>query len=237
MGYYIRELKNKRQLPHWKVQFLSYKKVDIKDSTAKRPRKEWDISKERWSALGFQPSMSSDQAKARAKQLNAQRASKRQEERRKKFDDVQRNLNQKFTASIPELYKEEFELKYLTGRFQNTGWKKRFLTSWNAAQKMLIEIQLDPVDWYDNYYLLLASFSSTGQFFVSQLQPLKKLESELNLEIQISHKTNEGDQWISDGDGSICFSVTPKEDCYRWVGNVLTEMGIPQNPNELAVYT
>ncbi len=158
MGFYIRELKNKRQAPHWKVQFLSHKKAETKDSTAKRPRKEWDISKERWGSLGFQPAMSSDQARARAKQLNAQRASKWQEERRKKFNDLQKDLNQKFTASIPELYKEEFELKYLTGRFQNPGWKKRFFTNWNATQKMLIEVQLDPVDWYDNYYLFYDYF-------------------------------------------------------------------------------
>ena len=53
---------------------------------------------------------------------------------------------------MPDVYKDEFELKYTTRRFQSDGWKKRFMTSWRAAQRMLIEIQFDPVDWRDNTY-------------------------------------------------------------------------------------
>ncbi|MGE3758764.1 MAG: hypothetical protein AB7H97_13475, partial [Pseudobdellovibrionaceae bacterium] len=35
------------QLPRWKVQCITYKKADTKESTAKKPRKEWDTRKKR----------------------------------------------------------------------------------------------------------------------------------------------------------------------------------------------
>lgn len=53
---------------------------------------------------------------------------------------------------MPEVFKEEFELKYITGRYRNPGWKRRFEVGWRAAQRMLIAVQLDPVDWYDDCY-------------------------------------------------------------------------------------
>jgi hypothetical protein len=153
MGYYVRELKGKGGPPLWKLQFLSYKKEHNRNSTAKKPRKEWDIPKARWMALGFQELMTIDQARSRARQINAQLETKRQEERRKKIEEDSESLRQKFTAAIPDVYKKEFELKYLTGRFQIQSWKKRFLTSWNAAQRMLVEVPLDPMDWYEEAHL------------------------------------------------------------------------------------
>ena len=48
MGYYIKSLSWKKSSPNWKVQFVSYKKSDIKDSNAKKPRKEWDVNPDRW---------------------------------------------------------------------------------------------------------------------------------------------------------------------------------------------
>ena len=63
MGYYISELKNKTQLPRWKVQYITYKKSDTKESQAKKPRKEWDVQKQRWVTLGFKDSMTPEQAR------------------------------------------------------------------------------------------------------------------------------------------------------------------------------
>ena len=54
----------------WKVQYVSFKKSDTKDSVAKYPKKEWDIAKDRWLAIGFYKYMTLDEAKARASQLN-----------------------------------------------------------------------------------------------------------------------------------------------------------------------
>lgn len=153
MGYYIRELKNKISHPNWKVQFITYKKSEATSTKTKRPRREWDVKKNRWESLGFIESMTIEQSQARAKQLNAKLESRRQEEKRHKIEEEQLLLKQKFTASIPEIYKDEFELKYLTGRFQDAGWKKRFLTGWRASQKMLIEVGHDPSEWFENKYL------------------------------------------------------------------------------------
>lgn len=121
MGYYIRKLKTKNQNPRWKVQFISYKKQYTGQSNAKKPRKDWDISNRRWIALGFKDSMSLEQARARARQINAKIEMRRQEERRKQIEEEQFVLEQKFTAALPDIYKEEFEQKYLVGRYKNPG--------------------------------------------------------------------------------------------------------------------
>ena len=140
MGYYVRALKSKIKNPNWKVQFITYKEH----------RKEWDISRDRWDSLGFTPSMTIEQATARAKQLNAQAEKKRQEAQRKKLESQESLLTKKITATIPEIYKTEFETKFFHERIQTPGWKKRFQTSWRASQRMLTEVCLDPIDWYEN---------------------------------------------------------------------------------------
>lgn len=89
MGYYVRLLPNKKSAPKWRVQYISYKKADTKNSKAKKPAKEWNLSKYRWQSLGFTRFMTVDEAKARAKQLNAQLHLKRQEEKIQKIEDEQ----------------------------------------------------------------------------------------------------------------------------------------------------
>lgn len=36
-----------------------------------------------------------------------------------------RRSMRKFTVEVPEVFKREFELKYVSGRFRDPGWKKR----------------------------------------------------------------------------------------------------------------
>ena len=67
MGYFIRALQWKKSNPRWKVQFISYKKKDIRSSTSKKPKKEWDVEKTRWRGLGFHSLMTVDEARVRAK--------------------------------------------------------------------------------------------------------------------------------------------------------------------------
>ncbi|MBI5139815.1 hypothetical protein HZA26_04410 [Candidatus Nomurabacteria bacterium] len=152
MGYYARVLKPKHKPQYWKLQFVSHKKVHASNSKAKKPKKEWDISKSRWYSLGFQSKMTIDQARTRALLLNAKLHTKRHEERRLVLEKKATELEICFTAAIPELYKQEFEQKYVFGRFNDLEWRKRFLRSWRAVQKMLLQIQLDPADWYDEMY-------------------------------------------------------------------------------------
>jgi hypothetical protein len=46
MGY-IRILDWKKSLPQWKLQYISYKKADYKDSNARKPKKKWDVDSDR----------------------------------------------------------------------------------------------------------------------------------------------------------------------------------------------
>ncbi len=81
MGYYARALPHKKNLPNWKIQYISTRKKDRKEnSVAKITKTTWDVSKDRWSSLGFHQSMTVDEAHARARRLNAQLQLKRQEE-------------------------------------------------------------------------------------------------------------------------------------------------------------
>lgn len=152
MGYYVRVLRPQYKPPHWKLQFASHKKKHAVNSKAAKPKKEWDVPKSRWYSLGFQPKMTIGQARARAQQLNAKLHIKRHEERRLALEERAAELQNRFIAAIPELYKQEFEQKYVFGRFNGPEWRKRFLRTWRAVQKMLLEIQLDPADWYDEMF-------------------------------------------------------------------------------------
>ena len=149
MGYYVRLLANKKSFPNWKLQFITQKKEFAKESKAKIPRKEWDIPKNRWISLGFGPQMNHDQARIRATQLNAQLELKRQEERRQRIEAQIELLQLKTVAVMPEIFKEEFETKYIYSRFTDPRWQRRFLTDWRAAQRMLLEVTLDPLEWHD----------------------------------------------------------------------------------------
>ncbi len=115
--------------------------------------------------------MTLEQAKCRAKQLNARIDIKRQESRRKQIEDDYAKLETKFMATMPDVFKEEFELKYITNRYRNPGWKRRFEVGWRAAQRMLLEIQLDPVDWYDDCYLFY-DYLNTKKFSFSYIRKI-----------------------------------------------------------------
>ncbi len=75
------------------------------------------------------------------------------------------------------------------------------------------------------------------RYFVGQTKVSKSAESELELQIRLSHRLNDKDEWESEGVFSICYSATPKEACYQSVGNVLTEIGLPKDKNDPVTYT
>jgi hypothetical protein len=64
MGYYVKALPSKRSAPSWKVQYISFKKEHTLHSKARKPKREWDISKTRWSSLGFNIYMNLLEAKS-----------------------------------------------------------------------------------------------------------------------------------------------------------------------------
>src|ERR1700733_47417 len=81
MGYYIRFIHKKKKHPIWKDQFVTYRKGETGNSQAKKPKREWDIPKERWRPLGFLTTMTFDEARVRARQLNSVALIRHQEER------------------------------------------------------------------------------------------------------------------------------------------------------------
>ena len=154
MGYYVRSLPWKKSDPRWKLQFVSYKSQDTKDSNAIKAKKEWDVDPDRWRSLGFHTMMTLDEAKIRARQLNAQDFVKRQEERIQRIAIEENNNKKRYDSVLPIEFVEEFEKRLLRTRDAETR-KGRRKTSharskWKAAQKMIVALKIDPSEWY--YY-------------------------------------------------------------------------------------
>ena len=151
MGYFIKKLEWKKSFPKWKIQYVSYKSKDIKNSKAVHPKKTWDVEKDRWRALGFSKTMSIEDAKVRAKQLNTIKNQLTQEER------VQKNkkLTNILTSKLPIEFVEEFEKRFVTKTFLSADRKynsNRALRLWKAAQKLIVSIEHEPSEWYYNIY-------------------------------------------------------------------------------------
>ena len=140
MAYYIRLLLWKKSSQQWKLQFLFYKK------------KEWDVPKERWRALGFHNTMAIEDARIRARQLNSQALLKRQEERVRELELDRRNQILQNTATLPEEFVTEFELRFIRSRDSQTDQGRRKTSQsriiWQAAQKLIIALQGDPSEWF-----------------------------------------------------------------------------------------
>jgi len=188
MGYYIRALPWKKSAPQWKLQFISYKKVDIGHSPAKNPKKEWDVQPDRWRSIGFNSKMTIEEAKTRAKQLNAQRWIKEQEKRiqltmKKEYEDRRRQ-----DGCLPQEFVAEFENRFIRFRDSETQSgrrkKSRAFILWTAARKMISQVPVDPSDWfyhtheiYDyfhrqkyslRYTLAILKFANLWGFFLSK---------------------------------------------------------------------
>ena len=156
MSYYIKSLPDKKSDPKWKIQYVSFKKADAPNSKAKEPRRTWDISKKRWQSLGFNEFLYLEEAKARAKQLNAQLHLKRQEERLKKMEDERFQLQKRHDAVLPYEFVAEFEERFIRKSVRQTeeGFRRSASAykKWQAAQRMIVAIGTDPSEWfYDTY--------------------------------------------------------------------------------------
>jgi len=152
MGYFIKKLLLRKSLPAWKVQFISYKKEDTRQSTAQKPKREWDIKKRRWQSLGFHEFMTLDEARARAKQLNAQLDVKRQEERIRVFEKAQKHNRKRYDSMLPEEFVAEFESRFIRKRDSQTEQglrtKTRAYVTWRAAQRMIVAVNVEPSEWF-----------------------------------------------------------------------------------------
>jgi len=152
VGYYVRALSLKKKAPQWKVQFVSYKKTDFHRAEAVKPKKEWDVDKDRWRSLGFHKSMTTVEARCRARQLNSQLFIKRQEERIRKIETKRIETLKRHQAVLPEEFVAEFEVRFVRSRDSDTDAGKRRRTRafslWQAAQRMIAAVGVEPSDWF-----------------------------------------------------------------------------------------
>lgn len=152
MGYYVKSIPWKQSLPKWKVQFISFKKTDTAHSRAKKPKREWDIKKDRWGSLGFYDLLTLGEARARAKQLNADQFIKRQEARIKKIHEDQKLKQLSYDSVLPQEFADEFELRFIISRVNSqnlkAGRRNRAYVLWRAAQKLIVAIRLEPSEWF-----------------------------------------------------------------------------------------
>ncbi len=118
--------------------------------------------------------MTLEEAKARAKQLNALGHLKRQEEKIKKIADEQYKAQKRYDAVLPTEFVEEFELRFVKRRDAQTenGSRKRSraYTSWRSAQAMIAAIGVEPSDWFDHT-------SDIYDYFCNRKTSLKYLNS------------------------------------------------------------
>ena len=119
------------------------------ESTPAKAVRTWDIPKDRWSELGFRKHMTIEQARIRQKQLNAQLNLKRHEESRIKFEAKKRQLEMECAGFLPDIYRQQFEERYFSGTRLKRVLKNKDLSHWRAAQKIILEIQLESSDWFD----------------------------------------------------------------------------------------
>lgn len=178
MSYYIRALPKKKSEPKWKVQYVSFKKSDYKDSKAKFPKKEWDISTERWIALGFYRYLNLEEAKIRARQLNSQLEIKKQEERLLKSEEASRNFQKRFDSVLPEEFVSEFEKRFMRKRDSEVDRGRRrtsrAMLVWKAAQKMIVSIGVEPTDWFYSSYEIYDYFNSK-KYSIRYIQTILKI--------------------------------------------------------------
>jgi len=93
-----------------------------------------------------------DEARVRARQLNAQDFVKRQEERIQRIAIEENNNKKKYDSVLPIEFVEEFESRYLRTRDSETRKGRRknshARSKWKAAQKMIVALKIDPSEWY-----------------------------------------------------------------------------------------
>ena len=115
-------------------------------------KKEWDVPKERWKSLGFHSTLTLEEARSRASQLNAQASLKRQEELVRKLELDRLNLSTRMLAGLPSEFVTEFEERFIRRHDSETiagkRARSRAQTLWKAAQSFVVTIGIDPSEWF-----------------------------------------------------------------------------------------
>jgi hypothetical protein len=168
MGYRVNTRKKKDGSVYWRL---------IVESWENNERSDAHVPSDQMLAHGFLPSMTVEEAKARAKQLNAQGKLERQKQRAL-AGLKQRELVR--SAHLPEPLLQEFE-KYLQKRVDigpngPSKWKKAQY-HWAYAQRVVQSIDMPPSRWEEeapsiyNYFIK----KKTSRFYVSKVMSVLNL--------------------------------------------------------------
>ena len=124
---------------------------EMKDGVKKSRRvKQTDLLQ-----YGLRPDMSAEEAKARAKQLNAETRYQRHDERTKLRALGQANLERGLESKhFPRLLVDEFERTRLKTKFEFAGDNpqakyKKAISRWRYARRMVLDLDLKVEDWAD----------------------------------------------------------------------------------------
>lgn len=144
MGYFIYTNRNPK---NWRI-------VEELHESGERQRKT--IVKEAYKILGFRSDMTTEEARERAKQLNLQAHL----DKRKQVKAAERVADIKLSNSayLPKIWVSKFEehLQEIT-----YGTSDRILTvmhHWSTSKKLIVELQLDPKDFYANKHKIYNRF-------------------------------------------------------------------------------
>lgn len=98
--------------------------------------------------------MTIEEARTRAKQINAQDFLKGQEERIKKIEEEEEQLSKRRDAVLPIQFVEEFENRFIKNQDMQTlaGKMRRSRAHyvWSSTKKMIYALQIEPSEWF--YY-------------------------------------------------------------------------------------
>lgn len=125
----------------------------IWETTKDDKRTQRHVPKKEWLAIGFSTSMTIDEAKARAKQLNSAAWLKRQERIRQEISLRLVKEDKIESAFLPEPFVQQFEHEVLFKRFGRGDHKiverKKLTSHWRAVRRLIRKVNLSPSDWAD----------------------------------------------------------------------------------------
>jgi hypothetical protein len=92
--------------------------------------------------------MNLDEAKSHVRYLNSRAKLKLDELRRQRLREMQELFELEAAAVFPDVFKREFEERFILGRIPNEE-RRNVISHWRAAQRLLLKLKLDPSDWFE----------------------------------------------------------------------------------------
>jgi len=172
MGYQVKQrYRKKNGTIIWRILYETF---------PKGKKQQRHIPKQEWPAHGFQEGITFEDAKDVAKQINAHKWLKYQDERNNKIRARLRKEDKERCALLPVKYDQAFEhevlLKRMSGGRQNDRFRQE-LSYWRAGKRLIRSTKLHPSEWSDQPEILWHYFIKKG----SSPSHVQKILRRLNL--------------------------------------------------------